>query len=61
MTEQTKNIERSKRRKTSFLNGWVENADLRKPTLKKIMTKEKLCVAYNSVSPLKKLLRVVTE
>ena len=52
--EQAQNSENTKRQ-TSFPEEMVENADLPKPILKKIMTPYEKCVKYNFVAPLTKV------
>ena len=51
--EQAVNEKSAERQKTSFPNKQIENADLYKPVLNKIMTIQEQCVKYNFVAPLK--------
>ena len=48
----TKNTESTERRKTGSRKEIVENADLHKPVLSKIMTPQELCAKYGFVAPL---------
>ena len=43
----------AERQKSSFPKEQVENTDLYKPELNKIMTSQDYCVKYNFVAPLK--------
>ena len=45
--------ESTEKRKTSFLNESVENADLNKAILNETMTAQEYCVKYDFVAPLK--------
>ena len=51
-SEQTVITKSAERQKTSFPKEWVENTDLYKPVLNKIMTTQDQCVRYNFVAPL---------
>ena len=52
-SEQEKNSKSAERqRKTSFLKEQVENTDLYKPVLNKVMTSQEQCVKYNFMVPL---------
>ena len=51
-SEQAKNTKIAKRQKTSFPKEQVENKDLYKPLLNKIMATQEQCVKYNFVTPL---------
>ena len=51
--EQAVNEKSAEIQKTSFPNKQIENADLYKPVLNKIMTIQEQCVKYNFVAPLK--------
>ena len=51
-SEQTVSTKSAERQKTSFPKEWVENTDLYKPVLNKIMTTQDQCVRYNFVAPL---------
>ena len=44
--------ESAERRKTSFLQETVENADLNKAVLNKTMDTQEQCIKYNFVAPL---------
>ena len=44
--------ESAERRKTSFLQETVENADLHKAVLNKTMDTQEQCIKYNFVAPL---------
>ena len=46
----TKSKERQKKKKTSFQQGQVENTDLYKPILNKIMTTQEQYVKYDFVA-----------
>ena len=50
----TTSTESTERWKTSFGKEIVENADLHKPVLDKVMTTQEQCVNYNFVAPLTK-------
>ena len=52
----TKNTESAERQKTSFRKENVENADLHKPVLNKIITTQEWCVKCSFVAPLSKYL-----
>ena len=54
----TKNAERQK---TSLPKEQVENTDLHKPLLNKIMTTQDQCVKYNFAAPLTKILSMKTQ
>ena len=58
-TKMTSNLKQNKkvsqnteRRKTSFLKEQVENVNLHKSILNKIMTTQEQCIKYNFVAPL---------
>ena len=53
-TEQAENTKSQERQKTSLPKEWVENVDLYKPMLNKIMTTYE-CVKCNFVAPLVKV------
>ena len=51
-SEQAENKKRRKTKRNSFPKEQVENTDLYKPVLNKIMTTQEQCVKYNFVAPL---------
>ena len=52
-SEQAKITKSAERQKTSLPKEQVENTDLHKPVLNKIMTTQDQCVKYNFVAPVK--------
>ena len=52
-SEQAGNTKSAERQKTSFPKEQVENTDLYKPVLNKIMTTQDQCIKYNFVAPLR--------
>ena len=52
-SEQAENTKRAERQKNQFPNEQVENIDLYKPVLNKIMTTQAQCLKYNFVAPLR--------
>ena len=51
-SEQAVNTKAQKDKKTSFQKEWVENTDLYKVVLNKIITTQEQCVKYEFVAPL---------
>ena len=51
-SEQAENTKCAERQKTNFPKEKVDNTDLYKPVLNKIMTKQEQCVKYNFEAPL---------
>ena len=54
-SEQAVNTKAQKDKKTSFQKEWVENTDLYKVVLNKIITTQEQCVKYEFVAPLTNL------
>ena len=52
-SEQAVNSKSAARQKISFPKEQIENTDLYKPVLNKIMTAQEQCVKYNFVAPLR--------
>ena len=52
-SKQAVNTKRAEKQKTSFPKEQIENADLYKFVLNKIMTTQEQCVKYNFAAPLR--------